>query len=515
MSYSAETRPHPPHNNGPHNANARVASKLRAFLATFFRGPFRVDPEAVFTYTPAERERRRRSGIFRLVVACLTVIEVVWLPLVYTNHAPVHVIEPQILAVILGILCLILNHRGYTTLAGALYIYGLITLAATAAIIGYPLVTTRTLLLLCLLSALIWLSTLVLPVWAIWPTAALCAAIGLCTILFVPLSPALARAGAPGEEPHGVIIGLLTTIYVLSATLCWVSARSAGAGMASTLRAFEREREMITLKDQFILTANHELRTPLAALYSNVELLAVLGNEASPEERERIVDRALRAGDALLTLLNTVLDASSVEEQAAHLTIQPVHLPALVRDLLQTTNLAALEALGSGVEEASDRPLRVDIPANIYVLADELRLRQVLLNLLSNALKYSDPGTPIDITVRRLRQNGAQALWSGLAGEPSARQIRVSVRDFGLGVPPSQAPNLFQRFVRLERDTGGTVRGTGVGLYLSRMFIVAMGGRIWVESSGVPGEGSEFSFTLPSAPLPGGALPESSSTRSG
>jgi signal transduction histidine kinase len=164
------------------------------------------------------------------------------------------------------------------------------------------------------------------------------------------------------------------------------------------------------------------------------------------------------------------------------------------------------------VEEPSERPLRVDIPTDIYALADELRLRQVLLNLLSNALKYSDPGTPIVITARRLRPNGAQALWSGLAGEPHARQVRISVRDFGLGVPPSQAPNLFQRFVRLERDTGGTVRGTGVGLYVSRMFIEAMGGRIWVESSGVPGEGSVFSFTLPAAP-PGGAPPESGPAR--
>jgi len=75
--------------------------------------------------------------------------------------------------------------------------------------------------------------------------------------------------------------------------------------------------------------------------------------------------------------------------------------------------------------------------------------------------------------------------------------IRVSVQDHGLGVSPRDATNLFNRFVRLERDIAGPVRGTGVGLYLCRILIEAMGGRIWVESSGVPGEGSNFSFTLP------------------
>lgn len=512
MALSAEMPTQPTHNNG------HAPSALCAALAHLFYDPFSVDSEAVFAYTPAERDRLRRAGILRLVVTCLTVIQALWLPLVMSNHAPVHVIMPQVLAVLLGIFCLILNHSGRTTASGLLYVYGVIVLIGTAAISGYPMITVRTLLILCLLSAFIWLSGLVLPVWVIWPTAVLAAAISLCTVVLIPLSPALAHAEVTGEEPHGVIIGLLTTLYVLSATLSWVSARSAGAGVASILRAFEREQDMVALKDQFILTANHELRTPLAALYSNVELLSVLEDEASAEERKRIVQRALRSGDALLALLDAVLDASSVEEQAVRLTVRPVHLSTVVRDLVLTADVRAFGGLHSAREDerederegSLERPLRLDISPDLYVLADEGRLRQVLVNLLSNALKYSGPGTPIAVTARRLRAHGrpTEGRPTGrerTVREPAAGQVRVSVQDAGLGVPPAEASKLFQRFVRLERDIGGTVRGTGVGLYLCRMFIEAMGGRIWVESSGVPGVGSMFSFTLPAAPQPGGA----------
>ena len=84
-------------------------------------------------------------------------------------------------------------------------------------------------------------------------------------------------------------------------------------------------------------------------------------------------------------------------------------------------------------------------------------------------------------------------------GAPAERlAVQVSIQDQGLGVPPAEAQQLFQRFVRLRRDIAGPVRGTGVGLYVTRSLVEAMGGRIWVESAGVPGEGSTFHFTLPS-----------------
>jgi len=121
----------------------------------------------------------------------------------------------------------------------------------------------------------------------------------------------------------------------------------------------------------------------------------------------------------------------------------------------------------------------VAIPADAYVMADELRLRQVLLNLVSNALKYSSPQSDIDITASMKNGN-----------------VNVSIRDRGQGVPPKDQARLFKRFVRLERDMNSPIRGAGLGLYISKRLIEAMGGRIWVESTGKAGEGSIFTFTL-------------------
>lgn len=482
-------------------SEARLSWHPRAYLVDLFRAPFRVDPEAVFTYTPAERDRLRRSALLRFIVVSLTAMQALWLPLVITDHAPVHVIWPEVLAIALGILCLILNRFGHTTLAAVLYIYGIIALIVIAATSGPDGLTVRAILILGLLGAFIWLAGLTLPRAAIWPTAGIATACSLLTVIALPLSPALQRAGVPGEDVRDVIIGLLATSYLFAATLGWISARSAGAGMDAILRAFEREQEMVSLKDQFILTANHELRTPLAALYSNVELLAALGEQATPEERARMVERALRAGDAVLALLNSVLDAGSAEAQMTALDLRPLNVRVLVRDLLQTFDPRELNAVSEvgetgrpAARQPNGRPVRLDIPPDLIALADEIRLRQVVVNLLSNARKYSPPGSPIAISARRIRRERREG---ARAHEGGSEQVRIGVWDAGLGIPPADVPKLFQRFVRLERDIGGPVRGTGVGLYLCRVLVEAMGGHIWVESSGVPGRGSTFYFTLP------------------
>lgn len=115
-------------------------------------------------------------------------------------------------------------------------------------------------------------------------------------------------------------------------------------------------------------------------------------------------------------------------------------------------------------------------------MADSMRLRQVMLNLVSNAIKYSRPGTGIEIGAR-----------------DDGEQVMIYVRDYGAGVAPEDHQRLFERFVRLERDMNSPVRGAGLGLYICKQLVEAMGGRIWVESSGIAGEGSVFAFTLRAA----------------
>src|SRR5205085_11814436 len=130
------------------------------------------------------------------------------------------------------------------------------------------------------------------------------------------------------------------------------------------------------------------------------------------------------------------------------------------------------------------RAIQIFIPDQLHVRADAGRLRQVLLNLSSNALKYSPAGTPI-------------AYYARLA--PNRSSAVISIADKGPGIPPEAQAQIFQRFNRLERDLNSSTRGSGLGLYISRRLIEAMNGNIWVESSGIPGAGSTFNIQLPLA----------------
>jgi signal transduction histidine kinase len=127
-----------------------------------------------------------------------------------------------------------------------------------------------------------------------------------------------------------------------------------------------------------------------------------------------------------------------------------------------------------------------------------VHLQQVLTNLLSNAIKYSTPGTAVTLIARPFVEKTSRFML--LSSTPKRQMVEITVHDEGLGIPPEQIPFLFRRFVRLPRDIASKVRGTGLGLYLCRLFVEAMGGVIWVESSGVPGEGSTFYLRLPVQP---------------
>jgi signal transduction histidine kinase len=299
------------------------------------------------------------------------------------------------------------------------------------------------------------------------------------------------------------VLSQLASIELLTGIVAWVAARLSRASVDATSQALERERELTALKDQFIIYANHELRTPVMTLYNNLEVLEMLGEGGDSAAHERALRRALTSGDVVLGLLHSVLDISALEASQPRIEAQSVALAPLVRAVLETFD--PREVGEPGLEEGAyqARAATVEIPAELVVWADEGRVRQVLVNLVANALKYSAPGTPITITASILEdRQSRRSRRTETAGPRSQRTsaagtVRVSVRDMGLGVPPRDANKLFNRFVRLERDIAGPVRGTGVGLYLCRVLVEAMGGRIWVESAGVPGRGSTFSFTLP------------------
>jgi signal transduction histidine kinase len=253
--------------------------------------------------------------------------------------------------------------------------------------------------------------------------------------------------------------------------------------------AYERAQQLDQLKDQFIAHINHELRSPIMAMLGHVELLLLTDESLSHEERRTYLERAKRTGDQLSSLVNSILAARGLEHESRRMTLEVV--------LLQDALDAALDLVDPRDGQHIERKLQVSLPDGLAVWGSTVRVRQIFTNLLSNAVKYSMPGTPIEISARMWHEKG-----HGKLG-----MVDISVRDHGLGIPPEQIPLLFNRFVRLPRDLASSIPGNGLGLYLCRAYAEAMGGTMWVESSGVDGEGSTFHLCLPASVGPSSVLP--------
>lgn len=240
--------------------------------------------------------------------------------------------------------------------------------------------------------------------------------------------------------------------------------------------AHRRQQELDQLKDQFMITASHELRTPLTAVQGYLELVAEYDETLLPAQRQEFLQKARRGCDELVLLLGNVMDASQLELESG---LRPAHVERVpVREMIQSV----VDLIEPHLTQER-RKVYLDIPAHLSVQADAGRLRQVLLNLSINALKYSEQGTPI-----------AYAAGAMMDSVPS---VIISIIDKGKGIAPQQQGQLFQRFYRLERDVNSPVRGTGLGLYISRRLIETMGGKIGVESTGIEGAGSVFYIKLP------------------
>jgi signal transduction histidine kinase len=276
--------------------------------------------------------------------------------------------------------------------------------------------------------------------------------------------------------------------------------------------AYERAQQLDQLKDQFIAHINHELRNPVMALLGHVELLLLTDESLSHEERRNYLERAKRTGDQLASLVNSILAARGLEQDSGLILPEVVHL----QDALD----AALDLVDPREGQHIERKLHVSLPAGLAVWGSSVRVRQIFTNLLSNAVKYSSAGTPIEVSARIQEEQGRDQLVRPHAahgsrtaspaagGRSKVRMVDISVRDYGLGIPPEQIPLLFNRFVRLPRDLASSIPGNGLGLYLCLAYAEAMGGTIWVESSGVEGEGSTFHLRLP---LPAAGVDSSSS----
>jgi signal transduction histidine kinase len=341
---------------------------------------------------------------------------------------------------------------------------------------------------------IIGLSALIGLPWMILGTTALTTIF----VLFLSGSPSLAH---DMMDPNNVnSVGAFIIELWLLALVVYAAAR----GYRIVLRQisdvrvqYERARQLDELKDQFITSVNHELRNPVMLLQGYVELLRLKGSELSAERRDDLILRASRAGESLAHLVQSILDTRRVDQRARDFAPEVVSVGETV--------VAAASLVDPREGKEVERELHVQIPHELAIWGEKVRLQQILTNLLSNAIKYSALGTPVEVSARVVSEAApGSSAWrpnwrTGGKGRAERRMVEIEVRDHGLGVPPDQAPLLFQRFVRLPRDLASTTVGNGLGLYLCRELAEAMDGRIWVESTGVAGEGSTFYVRLPLA----------------
>lgn len=251
-------------------------------------------------------------------------------------------------------------------------------------------------------------------------------------------------------------------------------------------------QESEKLKNHFLMTASHELRTPLTAVQGYLELLGTYDETLDIQIRQRFIANARRAADELVLLLGNVMDTSRVDQDRVSLNLSAVPL--------NKTAQAILEIL-EPVTVREQRPIDVTIDDELLIWADDLRVRQILLNIVSNALKYTVPTTRIVLSAtvlnwERLHLHLPEGLT--LPDCPESGQFcMIAIRDWGSGINLEDQRHLFMKFMRLSNALNSTQRGAGLGLYLCRQLTDAMGGRIWVESRGTAGEGTTFYVALP------------------
>ena len=235
----------------------------------------------------------------------------------------------------------------------------------------------------------------------------------------------------------------------------------------TTRRLLEQDQ----LKNERVAMMTHDIRSPLAVVIGAADMLEHRWKEYSEAKRAELLQAIRRQGKNLLSLVDDALHASSLESGSIVYEIVPFDLSLLVHELARDL-MEADKSITLAVSAPTDLP---------EVKGDEKRNRQILFNLISNAIKFSPTEQPIDVT---LSKDGTEA--------------RVAVRDRGIGLPEDQRETVFEKFTRLRRAQGGiAVEGTGLGLYICRSMVEAQGGRIWVEPT--DGPGTTFCYTLPLA----------------
>ena len=226
-------------------------------------------------------------------------------------------------------------------------------------------------------------------------------------------------------------------------------------------------------KSEFLAAMSHELRTPLNGILGYAQILG--RSNTIPEKERHGINIIHQCGTHLLTLINDVLDISKIEARKLELIPQPIYLPSLIQGVVEISQIRAQQ-------KSLDFRYNPNLSLPGGIIADEKRLRQVLINLLGNAIKFTDKGS-VTLEVERLDSST----------NPLFTNLRFSITDTGVGIAPEDVQKLFRAFEQVG-DRSRQAEGTGLGLAISQQIVQLMGGEIQVESQ--LGEGSKFFFEV-------------------
>jgi signal transduction histidine kinase len=262
-----------------------------------------------------------------------------------------------------------------------------------------------------------------------------------------------------------------TTIMTTLALQVGIALQNARLYVAQTATVAQL-RELDRLKSSFLANMSHELRTPLNSILGFADVILEELDGPLTENMNNDLKLIQKNGQHLLHLINDVLDMAKIESGRMNLAIEKFPLTEIIEEVTSITSpLASEKNLALFIEPGSDRELEIS--------ADRTRLRQVMINLVNNAIKFTEKGR---IAIHAARD-----------GE----DVLIRIKDTGIGIPPEQLESVFQEFVQVDTSTTRKVGGTGLGLPISRKLIEMHGGRLWAESTGVNGEGSTFYVLLP------------------
>jgi PAS domain S-box-containing protein len=258
------------------------------------------------------------------------------------------------------------------------------------------------------------------------------------------------------------------------------------SGMVVAFQDVSERRRLEKMKDEFISTVSHELKTPLTSLRASLGLVQSGSLDKRPEKQRQMIDMAIGNCDRLIRLVNDILDFDRGEKGRLALNRQAVEPMTLLRRAADVAHNAAAQARIEFRFEVNAAP----------VFADEERALQVLNELVGNAIKFSPPGTTIRLAAWNMEAE-APVAGDSAGGIPGTREVCFMVEDQGRGIAPEKLERIFERFQQGDASDSRALGGTGLGLALCRSIVEQHGGRIWAESE--LGKGSRFLFTLPAA----------------